>query len=174
MQLVLLEWQMELGAFCSILLHHIAGEASPSHGCHLLGKPQRESSLEKEMWQNSLFPCPHPSAMAEREYPPGSGSSEGQQELVVEFQMCLWRCRIPGTQLLEVASSQDPSWCGSILHPSRSLGHCWQTACGPGNQDLGFRIFMDSHQLWCWGAPALPEGDPIPIPEQSPVAQPVL
>lgn len=48
MQLVLLERQMELGAFCSILLLHIAGEASPSHICHLLVKLHREREFLRQ------------------------------------------------------------------------------------------------------------------------------
>lgn len=44
-------------------------------------------------------------------------SSEGQQDLLLHFQMCLWCWRIPGTQLLEVASSQDHPASQQILVP---------------------------------------------------------
>lgn len=95
-------WEPSALFYCSTLqekLLHLTSATS------LWSYTERGSSLGKEMWQNSPFPCPHPSAMVERDYPPASGSSEGQQELVVEFQMCLWCWRIPGSQLLEVPGS---------------------------------------------------------------------
>lgn len=153
MQLVLMEWQMGLGAFCSVLLHTVR-ETSPSHICHLLQKLQRESSLGTDMWQNSVFPCPHPRAMAEREYPPGSAQRDSRTCC------CTSRC------VYDAGGFLAPScwrWhpARTILHPSRSLCH-WQK----NPQDLGFKTSMDSHQL-C-------PGSPFTARWRCPIAQPVL
>lgn len=140
MQLVLMEWQMELGAFCSILLHHIAGEASPSHICHLLVELHGEITPWGRKCGRTT--SSHPLTPEPRQ----TGNIHQDQDPQRDGRTC-WRSsrwRISGTQLLDVAPSQDPSRRGSSLHPSRSLCLCWQAACGPGHQDLGFRISMDS------------------------------
>lgn len=141
MQLVLMEWQMGLGAFCSVLLHTVR-ETSPSHICHLLQKLQRESSLGTDMWQNSVFPCPHPRAMAEREYPPGSAQRDSRTCC------CTSRC------VYDAGGFLAPScwrWhpARTILHPSRSLCH-WQKKTGFGVQNVhGFSPAVSWEPLHC-------------------------
>lgn len=168
-QLVLMEWQMEPGAFCPVLLLHIAGEASPSHICHLLVELHGEITpwgrkCGRTASSHPLTPEPRQTGNIHQDQDP-------QRDGRTWWRSSGWR--ISGTQLLDVAPSQDPSRRGSTSIPADP---CASAGRQPVGQDT--RIWGSGYPwilLECsWGAPAVPDGDPIPIPEQSPMAQSVL
>lgn len=151
MQLVLMEWQMGLGAFCSVLLH-IVRETSPSHICHLLVKLQRAPwgrTCGRTVSSHPLTPEPWQRGNIHQDQLRGTAG--------------------PGAVVPDVFMMLEDSWhsaAGGGIQPGPSCIPA--DPCATGKQPVGqdTRIW-GSKCPWILtscvlGAPAVPDGD-VPL-----------